>query len=186
LPVPTWDPSHFPKAKAFVAGDEVDAAGMTPSRTELKALAGRIEAEMLRTHQTVFDSSSAAALFPELALPLDLACGVLAFQIPTLPGALFMALRPQIVKTITWGGDPQKNLERKNFQGQINPRESFAAWKETIRSHAKEWTSYEIEGILFLRDFIFESLIHKQQLIRDLNEDLRQLRGKHASESRNP
>ena len=88
--------------------------------------------------------------------------------------SLFVLLRPEVVKSIIWGGDPVKNLDKKNFKGEINPRVSFESWEEVIRNKSHPWAPYEVDGILFLKDLVFDSIMSKNALIEELFGNLKE------------
>lgn len=91
--------------------------------------------------------------------------GVLAALLPGDDEAVFMMFRPELISRVVWGGDPRK-LDTRDYRGKINPRKSFEGWEETVRSHSSSWTSSELEGMKYMKNFVFNSLIQKENLIQ--------------------
>jgi chemotaxis family two-component system sensor kinase Cph1 len=151
---------------AFVSSAKIDVAGITPLRADLKILASLLTKQMDELQQDVIVTSSFSVDFPEAFQEWSadpelqtMMSGVMAFRSPATQDGLFILFRPELIKTITWGGDPVKQLDKKNFQGPINPRQSFQAWSEIIRHSARPWKSYEIEGARTLKQFVFDTLL---------------------------
>lgn len=151
---------------AYVSGQKIDVAGITPQREELKTLTSTLIEKLNETGEEVFVTTSLISDFKE-ALPAwgadpelqKMVCGVIAIRSPAIPDGLFMLFRPELIKTITWGGDPVKQLNKKNFPGPINPRVSFETWREVIRHGAKPWADHEVAGAHSLKDFVFDTLV---------------------------
>ena len=70
-------------------------------------------------------------------------------------GALFVPLsidsgsgivwfRPELSRTVTWGGDPSGHVTVNPETGVLSPRASFAAWKETVRGRSAPWSAGDL------------------------------------------
>lgn len=157
---------------AYVSLDsnQYDIGGLTPPRAEIEKLARWTQNTMSSEGRDVLAINDLPRFGEGFDKFKSLACGVLALQVDELSKTQFLFFRPEISETITWGGDPRKQLEKKNFSGRIHPRASFEAWSESAHGHSKPWSLYEIEGASFFRDLIFSSLMKKEQLINELSE----------------
>ena len=158
---------------ALVTRDKIDFAGLTPASADLKEIANWFRGEMLKANKAclAFQDLKATGALWERIKPF--ACGAVAVQLPGADENLFMLFRPEIIRTITWGGDPRKQLERKGFQGRVNPRESFAAWEEVISDETKPWEKHILEGAHFLGELVFDVLAKPQKLIEELRVALK-------------
>lgn len=150
-----------------------DISGLVPSGTPLKELYTQIMAEMKNGEQEVFAVQNLSQILPDMKDKMKMACGVLAARIHDREDSLLMIFRPEQVRMITWGGDPVKNLQKKNFAGQINPRTSFESWQEKIENQSSVWNSYEIDGAVFLKEVLFDSALVKKNAIDMLTESLK-------------
>jgi two-component system, chemotaxis family, sensor kinase Cph1 len=157
---------------ALVEGTRVDFAGLTPRRAEIIDIALSLREEMDRERKDVLAIENLGERFPHWASVKEQASGVLALLVPNLSGALFLLFRPEYLQTVQWGGNPNKAVESRNYQGQINPRLSFQTWTETIRGKARAWAGHEVKGASYFGGMIFDALIGKDRLIREL-ESLR-------------
>lgn len=155
---------------AYVTKGLQDFAGVVPLRQETEALAAALRPRLRDERGGVIALDRLADLGPSWENRGDGASGVLAAMIPDVHESVLMIFRPEFRQMITWGGDPRKTLDKREFQGRINPRLSFEAWAETITGRSLPWRKYEVDGISFLRDFVFETLETNQTLLRDLSK----------------
>lgn len=157
---------------AIVDRKKVNAFGLTPLSADILKLSEWIILQLHSTNKRLIATESLAALDEQWFFIKDQASGILALKLNETDDALLIFFRPEILQTIQWGGDPRKNFEQRNYQGQINPRLSFETWSEIIKYHSKKWLSHEIAGAKVFKDLIFDSLIKKNDLILELGSKL--------------
>ena len=139
---------------AYADEQKVDFVGLTPARAQVTQLAKWL-AEKMAVENRAFLYTDCISEMDERWNSIGSVCaGVLAVLVPQSNGVLVI-FRPEEVRTILWGGDPKKQLDKRDFQGRIHPRASFDSWEEVVRNRSREWADYEVEGMLFLRDFVF-------------------------------
>ena len=82
--------------------------------------------------------------------------------------------KPEIIETISWAGNPEKNLEM-NAEGlmQMSPRNSFEVWSQTVSGISASWTAEEIKSAVRLKEEITYATNLKAGALRLLNEKLR-------------
>jgi light-regulated signal transduction histidine kinase (bacteriophytochrome) len=156
--------------------DHVEIAGLTPPVNSCREIAAWLRLRFQAEHKTVLAIESLTEAKAEWSSLSDLACGVLAISSPESDGTVFMIFRPELLRSVVWGGDPRKTMEKRRYQGPINPRASFESWTETVSRHSSPWLHYEIQGAAYLRDFVFDSLVRKEKLIQALGSQLNQSR----------
>jgi chemotaxis family two-component system sensor kinase Cph1 len=137
------------------------ALGHTPASDEIERLAGWL-------HQTagspLFHSASLRAEYAPAEGFQDAASGLLALAIPRIGASYLMWFRPEVLQTVTWGGDPNKPAVEAGTPGRLHPRRSFEAWKETVRATARRWTPIDLEIASDLRRHIIEIDLTRQVL----------------------
>ncbi len=79
------------------------------------------------------------------------ASGALYIGLMEGTGDYILLLRREFAETLVWAGNPDKAANIDEL-GQIRPRHSFAAWKETVRGRSLPWTDLELENASFLRE----------------------------------
>ena len=67
-----------------------------------------------------------------------------------------MLFRPEVVKKVNWGGNPEQAINFEDDGKKYHPRNSFKQWQETLKQHSEPWSKEELEIAEGLRSFIFE------------------------------
>jgi diguanylate cyclase (GGDEF)-like protein/PAS domain S-box-containing protein len=91
---------------------------------------------------------------PELAGCMPDASGALFLPLAPDNDDAILWLRPELLHTITWGGDPNAHASIDPLTARISPRTSFAAWQETVRGRSAPWTAADLSLAQELRDAV--------------------------------
>jgi diguanylate cyclase (GGDEF)-like protein len=69
-----------------------------------------------------------------------------ALLLPFAPDAddAILWFRPELSRTIAWGGNPAEHVTSDPATGRLSPRRSFDAWKETVRGRSAPWTECDL------------------------------------------
>ena len=67
-------------------------------------------------------------------------------------GCYALWFRAEVIRTVTWAGNPNKPVSIEEGQAKIGPRKSFAAWKETVESQSHPWTEDEMDSATEFRN----------------------------------
>lgn len=156
---------------AYVAKDRADFAGLTPTKRDILELALWIREKLKLSKDGVFATDSLSREDERWIVMREQVSGLLAIALPDHGDAIFMMFRPELISRVVWGGDPRK-LESRNYRGSINPRKSFEGWEETVRSHSEPWAQWAVDGVKHLKHMIFDALIQKEHIIRELRQKL--------------
>jgi len=163
---------------------ELRLLGATPPEAVVTALSDRFAAELEgggELHPLV--TSAAAADAPWLAGPggaddaWAAASGVLAAPVVGgQPGDLVAWFRPEVLREVTWGGDPRSSKVVEDGGGhlRLSPRRSFAAWSETVRRTAVPWAPHEVEAALGLAQHLSDSMLREVERTNRLATALQQ------------
>ncbi|KAA2236108.1 bifunctional diguanylate cyclase/phosphodiesterase [Salinarimonas soli] len=110
---------------------------------------------------------------PDLAGFRAEASGVLALPVANNPGDGVVWFRPEVARTVTWGGDPGRKAEIDPGTGRLSPRKSFAAWTETVRGRSLPWSSGDRRAAADLRRLVTRALLRQAEaeLMRVANID---------------
>ena len=81
---------------------------------------------------------------PEFAACTGEASG--ALLLPLAPGIddVILWFRPESSRTVTWAGNPAEHAVFDPATGQVSPRTSFAAWKQTTTGCSTPWTEADL------------------------------------------
>jgi two-component system, chemotaxis family, sensor kinase Cph1 len=151
---------------AIVDDDSLLTTGETPSKEDIRRLVEWLERNR---EGDVLATDSLATRHEPAAGYADAASGVLAVRISELHPSWVLWFRPEVVRTVAWGGDPHKVVREA---GRIHPRVSFQAWKEQVRRQAAPWKPAEIAVALQLRASIVGIVLRRAEEMAALAEEL--------------
>lgn len=92
----------------------------------------------------VFCTASLGRDRPEFAAEAAVASGLLAVRISRSRDEFLLWLRPERVRTVTWGGDPFKPVLIGNDPATLSPRRSFAKWHQVVEGTSDPWTAGDL------------------------------------------
>lgn len=155
---------------AVVADGEILLHGRTPTKPQVESLVRWLAA---RPKEDVFASDTLPEIFPEARDFAWSASGMLAISISRVHRSMVIWFRPEVIGTVTWGGDPNKPAERESGGVmRIHPRKSFETWIETVRGRAQAWQPPEIEAARELRTAVIEIVLQSAEKLAQLTEEL--------------
>jgi light-regulated signal transduction histidine kinase (bacteriophytochrome) len=94
--------------------------------------------------EELFVTDSLAAVMPDGEVVKQRASGVLAISISQLHDSYVLWFHHEVIRTVTWGGDPSKPVEGATGELALHPRRSFERWQETVRLRGQPWHPAEI------------------------------------------
>lgn len=147
---------------AVWSNGQLNGEGVLPPQGAVAELIGFIGQKPV---DRIYATSSLAEQFAPAASFTDLASGVLAIPISRVAQDYLLFFRREIIQTVTWGGNPDKAVQRDPVTGTLNPRSSFEAWQETVRCHARPWTASELRIAETLRVALLEVILRRTELI---------------------
>lgn len=151
---------------AVVRDDAVWSVGDVPPEPAIQALATWVAAQGVE----VFHSHQMAQHCPAAQGLQELAAGVLAVSISQVHRHLILWFRPEIVKTVTWAGNPRKNTLAAD--GRIHPRRSFESWQESIRGTSAPWSAAEVAVAGDLRQALIGIVLRRAEEFAEVAHEL--------------
>lgn len=149
--------------------------GQTPNEAQLEEL-GQWLVERLDAGSLVsplYATQSLAADYPPGAAFADVASGLLAAPLSRSGQNLMMWFRPEVKKTISWGGNPHdKPMAVGPHGSRLTPRRSFELFSESVHQQAQPWLQVEIDAAARLRALIMELVIVRAERLTGLNAEL--------------
>ncbi len=155
---------------ALLEAGKVTLLGITPTEYQVGLLAEWLvqqEAGVLATHYLPYD-------YPAAEDFSAVASGLLAIRLSRTSLTWVMWFRREVLSETHWAGDPNKPviINSKGKECRLQPRSSFALWKETVRGHSHPWLDCEIDYVSKLRQSLLDILVERScQLVR-LNTEL--------------
>ena len=82
--------------------------------------------------------------------------------------------RPEHIEVVNWAGDPKKPVKVSETDGEVRlqPRSSFALWKESVTGRSEPWRKDEKEVAASLRQAIMEVILNRAEEIERMNRQL--------------
>jgi two-component system, chemotaxis family, sensor kinase Cph1 len=153
------------------SGDLCIQVGGTPSIDEIRNLMSWIKPQL---KNNLFETESLTKLYPAAEAFEGVASGLLALEISKAHNDYILWFRPELVQTVTWGGDPNKPVEVVSDGSlRMSPRKSFAMWQEILRGHCLPWKSCEIEAAIELRSLVVGIMLRQADEMAAINFELK-------------
>lgn len=151
-------------AVAILLDRRIVTLGDAPPRASVERLAADLGTRDVR----LFHTATARKEWP--GLDLEQTSGVLAVQFNPSAGGWILWFRPEVVHTVTWGGDPRKSETTGPLGARLTPRGSFDAYIETVQGTSEEWSTVDVSLAMRLRDALAEVALRKSVEMARLRE----------------
>jgi len=145
--------------------------GNTPEKADIQNLIEWIDRNI---QAEIFYTDSLSKIYPEAEKFRDVASGFMALSFSKVHKNYVLWFRPEVVRTVNWGGNPHKAVEvTGNGNLRLSPRKSFELWKETVRLKSLSWKTCEVNAALELRSAIIGVVLRKADELAQLNIELK-------------
>ena len=153
---------------AVVTNGAVVTAGAVPGHDHIRRLVEWLHG---RGIDRIYATDSLAGDWAEGEALAASASGVLAVPVSRIHASYVLWFRPEVVRTVTWGGDPDKE-KSIDESGRLNPRRSFESWKEVVRLRGAPWSEAEVASALDFRSAIINFVLQRAEERAQLTEEL--------------
>lgn len=143
---------------SLLAGGEYRALGTAPSRDEFMALAPALGEGR---SGTIFATTALAEQLPLAAGFAERATGALILPLSRSPRDYLVLWRRPVEQVVIWAGDPAKAQAEPGTM--LEPRASFAAWREIVRGRSAEWSEEECDFAERLRRTLIEVILRMSE-----------------------
>src|SRR5690606_22401166 len=127
---------------AFCYENNLYLFGNTPDKIFIDKLLKWLDKKTQETGYYV--SNKLSGDFPDAVPYRFVASGLLACRLNRDLREYLIWFRPEIIDTVTWAGNPEKNIEIDNTGfTHISPRHSFQEWKQIVELTSEPWTKYD-------------------------------------------
>jgi light-regulated signal transduction histidine kinase (bacteriophytochrome) len=138
--------------------------GKTPTASDVAGIVAWLNDNMT---EGVFHTDRLSADIAKAAGYANVASGLLAISVSRSPRDYVMWFRPEIVRTVTWAGNPDKRLDLSPDGLRLSPRKSFAQWRQSVRLQSAPWSNTDVKTAEALRVSLLEVVLeHIDQLAR--------------------
>ncbi len=126
---------------ALLFEGQTQTTGEVPGTVGLRAIGQWLD---VQPRASVISTMSLRSVAPHLADLTHVASGVIAAAVSTAPGEYIVWFRPEQVRTVTWGGDPNKPVQVGDDPRDLAPRRSFARWHQVLEGRAEPWSAKDL------------------------------------------
>lgn len=144
---------------AMVSNHRVQTFGTTPGQQEIEDLVFWLQANSVAS---IYHQPSLPTVYEAAEGYAETASGLLALPIEAEKGDFVLAFRPEAVRKIDWGGNPNEALQFESDGKKYHPRASFKIWQQVVKQTAQPWKKETLEAAEGLRNFLIESRLNKK------------------------
>jgi chemotaxis family two-component system sensor kinase Cph1 len=137
---------------AWVMDGHLETAGSTPDNAQLLRLTKWLSRYQKEKISAI---SSLPHLYEDAKKYADVASGLLAIHLGSNQRYLLL-FRPEQIKTVQWGGNPNEALQFEPGGKKYHPRNSFRIWQEQVAGTAEPWQAGQLEAAGYLRTALLE------------------------------
>jgi diguanylate cyclase (GGDEF)-like protein len=154
-------------ALCYVGGRTGSAAAEPEILHEVAALFGDTSLPTGAVQLTDLLTPSGAAL-----VTLPEAAGLLAVQQAGVSLEICAFTRPEVVREVNWAGAPVKRaVTAQDGRVRLEPRRSFALWREQIAGTSRPWSAVEVDACGRLLNILSDA--YRRHLHKTLEQELR-------------
>ncbi|MCZ2497942.1 GAF domain-containing protein [Xylophilus sp. Kf1] len=152
---------------AVVLDDQAWTVGETPDPALLLELAAWVS----HGGRDVYDVDQLATVFAGARSGQGAIAGMLALSISRVHRHVILWFRPEIVKTITWAGDPREKIIA-GADGRLHPRRSFDSWVEQVGGRSRPWSAAEVNAVTELRQALIGIVLKRAEEVAAVVHEL--------------
>jgi chemotaxis family two-component system sensor kinase Cph1 len=146
---------------AIRIGTGIRLIGDTPSAAEVTTILDTI---WPGEERATVATEALSRQCPSLPDRSDVASGLLAVAVPGVTLGAIAWFRPEVLREVSWGGDPTTaKFERTQGGSRLTPRQSFAAWSETVRETSSPWQRHDVAAADHLARLIADTLLARRE-----------------------
>lgn len=134
-------------------GNKFQTAGLVPSDGSLEELMLWLHTRELRR---VYATDSLRSEYEYAKDFSSEASGMLVIPINHLKDQYLILFRPEKVRVINWGGNPDERIQFEKNEKNYHPRNSFKQWQQKVSGISLPWRTEELNAAETLRSFIYE------------------------------
>jgi light-regulated signal transduction histidine kinase (bacteriophytochrome) len=151
---------------AILLSRKLRLLGRTPEKPQVAEIL-----VFLNKHGTdFFHSHDLSVQLPTATAYKDTASGLLALSFGR--GNYLLFFRPEVVHTLRWAGDPHKPATTNDGSTRLLPRQSFAAWLQTVHQQSLPWSEAELEIAREFHSALTVFILRRSEELERLNREL--------------
>lgn len=134
----------------------IHTAGAVPSRTNIKDLILWLQS---RNISGIYKEDSLPTVFDGAISYADTGSGILVVPVNPQNGEFIVFFRPEVVREVEWGGNPNEAIQFEKDSIHYHPRNSFQVWQQVVKYTSLPWKKWEVAIAGQFRYFLLEHII---------------------------
>ena len=168
---------------ALVFEGEVRTVGEVPSTAALRDIAAWLDRQ---PRSGLISTTAFARDAPQFAALTPIASGLLAVPVSSMPGEYLIWLRPERIRTVTWGGNPFEPHLAGDDPLTLSPRRSFAQWHQLVEATAEPWGPSDLATARMIGESVTDVVIQFRSVRALIAEDQVEQVRRQVQQSGNP
>lgn len=168
---------------ALIYEGQVISAGEVPGTQDIRALGQWLDS---RPRAPMMSTASLGIDDPQFASITKVASGVVATTISDNPGEYLLWFRPERIRTVTWGGDPDKPFVIGNTPEDLSPRRSFAQWHQLVEGTSDSWTAADLASARLIAQAVADIVLQFRAVRTLIVQDQLEQFSRHVRVSEQP
>jgi chemotaxis family two-component system sensor kinase Cph1 len=154
---------------ALLFEGEVRTVGDVPSTSALRDIGRWLDGRQSRSGLLATAAFGKDA--PAFASLTPIASGLLAVPVSAMPGEYLVWLRPERIRTVTWGGNPFEPHLVGDDPATLSPRRSFAQWHQLVEGTSEPWGPADLATARLIGDTVTDVVIQFRSVRSLIAED---------------
>jgi chemotaxis family two-component system sensor kinase Cph1 len=155
---------------AVAARSKITVIGQTPAADDIQDLVTWLS----HMNQPLFCTDRLSQVYAGGSKLASVASGLLAVRLSQQSQDFLLWFRPEHIETVNWAGDPRKPVDVAEAEGEprLQPRRSFALWKESVTGRSVPWGNDERSAATALRQAFLEVILSRAEEVDRMNRQL--------------
>ncbi len=133
-----------------------------------------------------FASSALSIDAPRFASIADIASGLLAVTVSRSSTEYMLWFRPEQVRTVVWGGNPNDAVKVGDDPADLSPRRSFAQWHQRVEGTSSAWSPAELMAARLIGETVTDVVLQFRSVRALIAQDQLTQVTRQVSESEQP
>ncbi|HEY0676731.1 MAG TPA: GAF domain-containing protein [Chitinophagaceae bacterium] len=139
---------------ALVDTKQVRVIGNAPSKDQIREMVYWLQSNSL---SNVFHVTNLGDVYEPAQSYTDVASGIIVIPGNDNRGEYIIGFRPEVVREVNWGGNPNEAINFEKDQVSYHPRNSFRLWQQVVKNTSLPWLPGEVMVAEDFRKYVWNT-----------------------------